>query len=93
MFWQAQASVLGLIWLVFLVLKAWAFLDCLRRPSRAFPAIGRQNKGLWVALTGVSVLTGLLFDPVGLVGIAGIIVALVYLFDLRPRMAELTWRR
>lgn len=93
MFWQTQALVLWLVWMVFLALKAWAFVDCLRRPTRAFPAIDRQNKGLWLALTGLSALTGIVFDPLGILGIAGIVVALIYLFELRPRFAQLSWRR
>ncbi len=79
-----------------LVVKAFAFIDCLRRPQQAFPAIGRQNKVLWLALTGASAVTGLLLNyvsPFGIVGLAGIVVSLIYLFDVRPKILEITGRR
>ena len=79
-----------------LVVKAFAFIDCLRRPQQAFPAIGRQNKVLWLALTGASAVTGLLLNyvsPFGIVGLAGIVVSLIYLFDVRPKILESTGRR
>lgn len=87
--------VLGL-WVVMLAVKGFAFIDCIRRPNAAFPAIGRQNKVLWLALTGAAALTGLLYSyvsPLGLIGLAGAVVALVYLFDVRPRIVEITGRR
>lgn len=87
--------VLGL-WVVMLGVKAFAFIDCIRRPQQAFPAIGRQTKWLWLALTGASALTGLLINfvsPLGLVGLAGIVVSLIYLFDVRPKIVEITGRR
>ena len=79
-----------------LVVKAFAFIDCLRRPQQAFPAIGRQNKVLWLTLTGASAVTGLLLNyvsPFGIVGLAGIVVSLIYLFDVRPKILEITGRR
>lgn len=93
LFWQTQTLVISVVWVVFLALKCWAFADCVRRPARVFPAVDRQNKGLWTALTGLAALTGLVFAPLDLLGIAGIIIALVYLFDIRPRIGELTYRR
>lgn len=87
--------ILGL-WVVMLGVKGFAFIDCLRRPQQAFPAIGRQSKVLWLALTGISAVTGLLINfvsPVGLIGLAGAVVSLIYLFDVRPKIVEITGRR
>lgn len=87
--------VLGL-WVVMLGVKAFAFIDCLRRPAAAFPAIGRQSKVLWMVLTGASAVTGLLINlvsPVGMIGLAGIVISLIYLFDVRPKILEITGRR
>ena len=77
--------------MVFGVVKIWAFVDCIRRPTEAVPAVGRVSKLLWVLLTGVAMLTG--FIPgltLGIIGIAGIVVALIYLFDVRVKIAEIT---
>ena len=82
------------LWAVMLGVKGFAFIDCIRRPAQAFPAIGRQSKVLWLILTGLAAGTGLLFqNPVGLFALAGIVVALIYLFDIRPKIVEITGRR
>ena len=87
--------VLGL-WVVMLAVKGFAFVDCIRRPKEAFPAVGRKSKVLWLVLTGAAAVTGLLYSyvsPLGLIGLAGAVVALVYMFDVRPRIREITGRR
>lgn len=89
-----QNLVMLVLWVVFGVVKAWAFIDCLRQPKEAFPAVGRVSKILWLLLTGVALLTGLIPGlTLGIIGIAGLVAALVYLFDVRPRIAEITGRR
>ena len=81
------------LWIVTLGVKAFAFVDCLRRRGDAFPAIGRQTKTLWLILTGLAALTGLVPNlTLSIFGIAGIVIALVYLFDIRPRIIENTSR-
>lgn len=91
-FIQFQDFVVVAVYIVFALLKIWAFVDCLRRPQQAFPAVDRQSKTLWLVLTGLAALTGLVFDPLGIIGIAGVVPALLYLFEIRPRIAELTGR-
>ena len=94
MFGNVQELIVLAIWVITLVVKAVAAIDCLRRPAAAFPAIGRKSKVLWVILTVLAALTG--FVPgltLNIVGIAGIVIALVYLFDVRPKIIEITTRR
>jgi hypothetical protein len=91
MFDLTQNLVITVLWVVFGVVKIWAFVDCVRRPAQAFPAVGRVSKLLWLLLTGIAMLTGLIPGlTLGIIGIAGIVVALVYLFDVRVRIAEIT---
>ena len=72
----------------------FAFIDCVRRQPDAFPAIGRSSKGLWLGLTGGSLLVALAsFSPIGILGIAAIVISGIYLLDLRPRIQEITGRR
>ena len=93
MFGAVQSTVVLGIWILLLVLKGFALVDCVRRPAAAFPAIGRQTKPLWLILTALAALTGLLpGQTLDLLGIAGVVVALVYLFDVRPRLQEITGR-
>lgn len=83
--------ILWAIGLATLIASAWAFIDCLRARPDAFPAIGRQSKNVWLALTGGATLVSLAtFSPIGILGIASIVIAGVYLLDIRPRIAEIT---
>ncbi len=94
MFAAVQGTILTVVWLVALAVKAYAFVDCLRRPAPAFPAVSRQTKPLWLIMTGLATLLGLLPNmTLDLIGIAGIVVALVYLLDVRPRLQEITGGR
>jgi hypothetical protein len=97
LFGAVQNLALLALSLVTLVAGAFAFVDCLRRPHAAFPAVSRQTKTLWLVLTGAATLvslgalTGLLpVSMVGLVGIAAIVITMVYLVDVRPRIIDIT---
>lgn len=94
MFGAVEGAVVLVLWVVLLAVKGFAFVDCVRRPTAAFPAVGRQTKPLWLILTGVALLLGLLpGQTLDLLGLAGTVAALVYLFDVRPRVQEITGRR
>ena len=41
---------------------------------------------------GIAALTGLILDPLNLIGIAGIVVALIYLFEVKPRIQQIIRR-
>ncbi|MDQ1308068.1 MAG: hypothetical protein QG671_3902 [Actinomycetota bacterium] len=70
-------------------MAVFALVDCIRRPTPAFPAIGRLTKPLWLAILVASPLL-ILWNPMSIFGIAGIVAASVYLADVRPRIRELT---
>ena len=94
MFGAVNELVILVLWIVLLGVKIVAFVDCVRRPAAGFAAVGRQSKALWLILTGVSLLVGLLpGQTLDLLGLAGTVVALLYLFDVRPRLQEITGRR
>ena len=91
MFDAVQNLVILALWVLFGGVKIWAFVDCLRRPTQAFTAVGRLTKPVWLLITGVAALTGLLPGlTIGLLGIAGLVGAMVYLFGIRPRIIEIT---
>ena len=94
MFDTIQGVALLAMWVVTLGAKAFAFVDCIRRPAEAFPAVGRKSKALWLILTGLAAGTGLFPDfTLNLIGLAGITVALIYLFDVRTKIIDITSRR
>ena len=90
-FAAVQNLITMAVWAVFLVIKLWAFVDCVRQRQDVFPAVQRQTKTLWLVLTGLAALTGLLPDlTLGIFGIAGIVIALIYLFEIKPRIQQVT---
>ena len=80
-----------LLWIVglgLLVLKGYAFVDCLRRGDAAFPAHGKLTKPAWLAITGFSALFQLLFGGVlNLPSILGTVAAIVYVVDVKPAVS------
>lgn len=94
MFSSLTSTILWAINLATLVASAWAFISCMRTRPDAFPAIGRRSKGLWLALTGGATLVALAgFSAMSILGIAAIVVAGVYMLDIRPRIQEITGQR
>lgn len=91
-FWsQAGVNVLVLvIAVVTLGLKVWALVDCVTRRPDAFVAAGKLTKTKWLAILGVALVLALvIFDPLSLLNIVGIVAAAVYLADVRPAVRSL----
>jgi hypothetical protein len=81
--------------------KVWALGDAVMRPQAGYKVVGKLDKVFWVIILAVSVGAHLaLAIPTqfvggwgGFFGIAGITAALIYLFGVRPGLAELGPRR
>jgi 4-amino-4-deoxy-L-arabinose transferase-like glycosyltransferase len=82
-------ALLSAISVAVLVLHAWALVDCVTRPANAFEAAGKLTKPAWLAITGIALALGLLFNPLGLFGLAAIVASIVYLVDVRPAVKEI----
>lgn len=89
--------------LAFLALEVFAFADAARHRADAYPATSNQSKQFWLVLTGVAVLAGVLSLPVlggvgsilgpfGLLSIAAVVVAGIYLARVRPAVRAITGR-
>lgn len=77
-------------------LRVWALVDCLTRKAAAFPAVDKLTKPAWAAILLVSGLLGTLFsDPpystnvVSVFSLASVVVAMIYLADVRPAVREI----
>jgi hypothetical protein len=68
--------------LAIFVVKVWALVDAAIRPEAAYVASGKQTKTFWLVVLAVAVLSGFL----GFLSIIGLVAALVYIVDVRPRV-------
>ena len=88
-FLQVRNSIDYALLVIALIIEAFAFINCLTQRSDAFGAIGTLSKGLWLALTGVSLLVTVLSQyALGLLGFIAITIAAVYLLDVRPALRD-----
>lgn len=77
-------------WTVVLV-GIFAFLHALRQRPDAYTAADRLTKPAWLAITGGALGALLLFSFAGVAWMfwmAGLIAALVYIVDVRPKLIE-----
>jgi hypothetical protein len=72
--------ILVALLVVFLGTSIWAIIDAASKPREAFVAVG-DSKAMWITLIAVFTLS---------LGIAGFILALVYLISIRPKINNRT---
>jgi len=87
---SVQGFVLLLLGIGSLILTGFAFFDVLRRKASLFPHVGKLTKPVWLGILAAAFLIAVvsLFAPLGLLNIAGVIAAGVYLADLRPKLKQ-----
>jgi uncharacterized protein (DUF2062 family) len=84
-----------------LAVKVFALVDSVIRPSKAYDAVGKLPKVFWLIVLFLAVATqvavglsaGWPASWLGLLGLIGIIAALVYLFGMRPELIRYSPRR
>lgn len=79
------SGIFVLLALALFALKVWALVDACLRPQQAYYVAGKWTKVGWVAVLAVGALVG---QGVGLLGIASLVAAIVYLVDVRPALRE-----
>ncbi len=89
---HVQNTVFLVIDLAMLAVKIFAFIDSVLHTPEEYRAAMKWNKWGWVIVLGIAV--ALTFWPLGLgiVNIALLIAALVYLADVRPAIKNLRRR-
>jgi len=90
---QAQAMVLLVIDLALLVVKLWAFISSLTFSAEAYSAANKLTKPAWTIILGIGVAVQLIVGGFGILNLAFIVAAFVYLADVRPALSSLTRRR
>lgn len=88
------------LWVALIALRVWALADCVTRKAAAFPAVDKLTKPAWVAILLLSGLLGTVFSrpasPAAVVNVfslASIVVAAIYLADVRPAVREVSGGR
>ena len=85
-FWTNSVLFYGLI-----ALRAWALLDCITRKAAAFPAVDKLTKPAWLAILVLANLLGYFGGPPTYpISLISVIVAAVYLADVRPAVREIS---
>jgi hypothetical protein len=88
-FWTDQVLFWGLV-----ALRVWAIADCAMRKAAAFPAVDKLTKPVWLLILVFSGLLGtFLRPPIGIISLVSVIVAAVYLADVRPAVREVSGGR
>ncbi len=77
-------GLFGLLALGLLALKLFALVDAAVRPERFWRAAVSQSKTFWLVLLVLAVI----FGGIGILGLAGLVAAIVYLVDVRPKLRE-----
>jgi hypothetical protein len=73
------------------LLRVWAFADCLTRKTAAFPAVDKLTKPAWLAMLVLGALFSVLaYDPLGIFSLISVVIAAVYLADVRPAVREIS---
>lgn len=90
-----QSTVLMVVLLIAVVVKAFAFINALLWPAAAYDAAGKLTKNAWVAILGVGLAAQIILitaSPLNLIHLIASIAALVYVLDVRPALRSLTRR-
>jgi hypothetical protein len=85
--------IMTVISLVTFVVQGFAFVDATRHRPDAYPAIDRGNKTAWLIGLGLGVVAHMVWwHPLHLVNLVGIVIALIYVLDVRPNLLAITGR-
>jgi hypothetical protein len=91
-------------WLILIIavgafsLEVYALVDAFRYSNEQFYAAGKRNKSFWTAMLGAAAAVGFLTlppplgrsgaGPLSLLGLAAVVIAGVYLADVRPALRQ-----
>lgn len=96
MFGFAQDGLLLVLGIAAFALEVYALIDSLRYSNEQYYAAGKRNKAFWTAMTGSAAAVGFLTlpapigrsgaGPLSLLGLVAVVIAGVYLADVRPAL-------
>ena len=85
--------IMGIVSLGMFIAQAVAFIDSLTHPKEAYVAGDKLTKPAWCLILGLALAAHMLmWSPLSLFNLVGIVAAIVYLVDVRPTLRALTRR-
>jgi hypothetical protein len=87
----AFGNALYWLFMALFLMKVFALVDAAFRREDAYRAADKQKKPFWLIILGLAVALDLLIG--GILSIAGLIAAIVYLVDVRPALKQVGGRR
>ncbi len=85
--------ILAVVSLGMFVAQAVAFIDALSQSKEAYVAGDKLTKQAWCIILGLALVAHMLiWNPLNLFNLVGIVAAIVYLVDVRPTLRSLTRR-
>ena len=83
---EIQTGLALALTVVLFVVKTFALVDCVRRPTSDFAIRNTLDKNAWLVILGLALVAHVLLwsgGPLGLLNLIGTVAALVYLAQLR----------
>jgi hypothetical protein len=85
--------IMAIVSLGMFVAQAVAFIDSLTHPAEAYVAGDKLTKQAWCIILGLALVAHMLiWSPLSLFNLVGIVATIVYLVDVRPTLRSLTRR-
>jgi hypothetical protein len=85
--------IMAVVSLGMFVAQAVAFIDALSQSKEAYVAGDKLTKQAWCIILGLALVAHMLiWSPLNLFNLVGIVAAIVYLVDVRPTLRSLTRR-
>ena len=87
------SMIMAVVSLAMFVAQAFAFVDAISHRADAYVAADKLTKNAWLIILGLAVAAHMLiWSPLSLFNLVGIVAALVYIVDVRPALRSLTSR-
>jgi hypothetical protein len=74
----------GLLSILLALFGLFAFIDAATHREDAYRAAGKNTKGFWLIILGVSVLVMKIFSFLSFLPALGLVATIVYMVDVRP---------
>jgi hypothetical protein len=83
--------IMAVVSLGMFIAQAFAFVDAVTHRPDAYVAADKMTKPAWMIILGLAVVAHMLiWAPLSIFNLVGIVAAIVYLVDVRPALRALT---